>query len=181
MVTVTDMSRTGNGSRTLRRYDVRSEKGAWLGTFVIADDGYFSAVTDFGTYGYWWSSAGECFRSFLARIDDGYLLGKVSREEYDGAATLKEVKARIRELRRSGSLTKEQARYEWSLIEDRDELSSEVAFGMWYNDTEIDAYELACRSYPNEARNFATQVWPRFVMMLREELAAERAAVAGAA
>ena len=114
MVTVTDMSRTGNGSRTLRRYDVRSEKGAWLGTFVIADDGYFSAVTDFGTYGYWWSSAGECFRSFLAR-------------------------------------------------------------------TEIDAYELACRSYPNEARNFATQVWPRFVMMLREELAAERAAVAGAA
>ena len=56
---------TGNGSTTLRRYVVRLDKdapfmrkGAWLATIVIGDDGYFSTVSDYGNYAFYWSHAG---------------------------------------------------------------------------------------------------------------------------
>jgi hypothetical protein len=173
---------TGNGSKTLRRYRLTGERDEWLADVVIADDGYFSTVSDYGDYAYWWSSAGECFRSFLAQIDADYLLSKVSRREYDGEATESAVKRHIIKLRREGRLSREAARAEWGTLAENDHVSCRDSFTLWLhglNSTELDeAYFLGKQSYPTEARMFGERVLPVLQKVLREELAREKAQMA---
>jgi hypothetical protein len=169
--------RTGNGSKTLRRYNVRDDK-EWLGLFVIGDDGYFSTVSGYGNYAYFWSHAGEDFRRFLCDVDSCYLLGKLCgrRDEYDGKATVKAVKRHILEQRRSGGFDREEARKEWDILSEHSQLEAREWFGMWVGQTEIgDAPEFAVYEYPSDARWFAKRVMPAFQAMLRAELAAEKA------
>ena len=175
-----DENQTGRGSTTLRRYVVRNDKGRWVGTFIICDDGYFSTVSDYGSYAYYWSQAGECFRSFLCRIDSCYLLGKLSRRDwYDSAETLKDIKRHIVEARRSMNWTREKARKEWDLLAEHDDLFARENFSRWYEDTSIyDASEFYVSGFPPDARGFAREAWPHFVAALRAELDAERAALA---
>ncbi len=179
--------RTGNGSTTMRRYTVREPPreergtGAWIGTFVISDDGYFSTVSDYGNYAYYWSHAGSCFRSFLARLDSCYLLSKLcgSRQEYDGNATAKEVKRAIIDARRDGRMGRDEARDEWELIGEHSRLESREDFAFWWRDTKMpDPYEHAVYEYPSQARMFAERAWPAFAAALRAELAAEKATAA---
>lgn len=175
------MAHTGNGSTTLRRYTVRFPSGEWIGTFVIADDGYFSTVSDFGSYAHYWSNAGPCFRTALARLSPDYLLGKIARRDrYDGEATARDVRRHIKEHRREKNYSREQAREEWDLVEACDSLNSRESFVRWYDETKIgDASEFAVWDYPLQARTFAEKAWPFFAAALHAELAAERAAVPG--
>lgn len=175
--------RTGNGSKTIRRYDVRGNvhgHAEWIGTFVISDDGYFSTVSGWGNYAFYWSHAGQCFRSFLASIDTDYLLHKISRaNEYDGEATGNAVRRHILTSRREGSMDREDARREWDLFLDNERLESREHFAWWYTDTRIsDASEFAEHDFPSEAKHFANLAWPHFVAALRAELDAERTAPA---
>jgi len=171
---------TGNGSKQLRRYTVRTDKGTWLGTFVISDDGYFSTVSDYGNYAFFWSHAGDCFRSFLARLDADYLVGKIKPGYvYDGAETLKSVKRRICEERRSLDLTAEEAREEWDLLGEHNDLDESENFALWMNETKLeDIWELSSSKRDPEAMAFAEQVWPAFATVLRAEVTAEQSALA---
>jgi len=173
-------NRTGNGSTTLRRYTVRNPAGEWIGIFVISDDGYFSTVSDFGSYAHYWSNAGPCFRTALARLTPDYLLGKLSRRDwYDGEATARAVRRHIKEYRRERHITALFAREEWDLVEVCDSLDSRESFTRWYDETKInDASEFAEYDYPPQARAFGEKAWPHFVAVLRAELAAERASSA---
>ncbi len=166
---------TGNGSKQLRRYSVRGANGEWLATVVISDDGYFSTVSDYGNYAYYWGDAGECFRKFLSRLGPDYYLSKFGvRDEYDGGETLKAVKRSIIEQRRRGDLDREEAREEWDLLEENSWLDQRDNFVLWLQHTKLgDAYEYACSSISGEARGFAEHVWPAFAAMLRAELASE--------
>lgn len=169
------MSRTGNGSKTVRLYDVRGDRGQWLGRFIITDDGYFSTVSDYGNYAFWWSHAGSCFRRFLTNIDAGYLLGKISRSsEYDGDRTVKAARRHILEQRKEGGVTKEWAREEWDLINDHSSLDSRESFAMWWQNTKIDcAHEFSVFDFPGDAKAFATIAFPAFVKVLVAELERE--------
>ena len=52
----------------LRRYHFSSIQGEGWATFVIGSDGYFSAVSDYGNYSYYWPHHGcTDFRQFLVR------------------------------------------------------------------------------------------------------------------
>lgn len=172
-----------NRSKRLRRYSVANAKGHGLGIFVIADDGYFSAVSCFGGYAHYWDEgcfSGD-FREFLAQIDGEYLLEKVSRRsEYDGKATTALVKKHILEHRRGDLYGKEDARLEWNILVEAETggehgLASHRAFVEWLNGTELaDAAEFAVYDYPCDARNFASVVWPLFVDVLKAELKSDR-------
>ena len=168
--------RTGNGSKLLRRYRVSDDKGYYVGTFVIADDGYFSTVSEWGNYAYYWSHAGACFRSALANFDGDYVLNKIARRDvYDGEATGADVRRHILEYRRDGHMTKEEAREEWDLFIEHERLESRECFAWWYRDTKIgDASEFASHDYPSQAKWFSVKAWPHFVKALRAELAAEK-------
>ncbi len=167
---------TGNGSRQLRRYNVRSDRGRWLAEIVISDDGFFATVSDHGNYAYAWKHAEMEFRSFLVKLDADYLLGKLCgrRSEYVADSTLEYVKNAIVSHRRYGSFDKDEARKEWDLLAERNDLDAPEDFSAWLSDTSIvDAFEMAAYDYPRDARAFAGTAWPAFAAMLRAELAAE--------
>lgn len=166
---------TGNGSRALHRYDLRDEKGAWLGCVVISDDGFFSTVSDYGNYAYWWGGAGEEFRRFLCRLEPDYICGKLSsRHKYDGDATLRGVKRAIVAMRRRMDWTKGEAREEWDLLDEHSSLEGSEWFAIWTTHTKLgDAYEHATYVYPSDVRAFAERVWPALVKRLQAEMADE--------
>jgi len=154
---------------------VRGPAGEWLATVVISDDGYFSTVSDYGNYAFFWGDAGECFRKFLAQLGPDYYLPKFgAREEYDGKETLKAVKRAIREQRRVHEILREGAREEWDLLDAHSDLDERDNFILWLEETKLpEAYGYAQSSISGEARGFAEHVWPAFAAMLRTELAAE--------
>lgn len=171
---------TGNGSKTMRRYDLRAD-GRWLALVVITDDGYFSTVSDYGSYAYWWSSAGDDFRRFLIGRDDDYVVGKLAPGyEYHGDATLAAVKEAIIQVRRSGALTRDEARDEWELMDDHSEMQQHCDFAMWSATTAIESAHECYRSRRSpRAVAFYAKVWPALCVALRAELAAEACAIGG--
>lgn len=163
------MSQPDPVAPTLRRYSVRSEKGDWLADIVIGSDGWFGAVSDYGDYAYAWRGfAPSDFRTFLAGLNAGYLLSKLSSENtYDGEATEARVRAAV------GECEGEQAETERELLEGSSFYTS-LDFFLWFQETTIDdASGLAVYTYPSDAKLFVERVWPRFVEMLRAEMAAE--------
>lgn len=167
-------------TKETRRYDVRSEEGRWLGTFIVTHDGLVCCNTDYGSYSYWWHAFGDDIIAFLLQINTGYLLSKVSpRDEYDGDETEKAIKRLIIQARRDGDLSREDAREEWDLIGDTD-LERSEGFALWLRDTRLDSkhgfsdlWELARRGVNRQAAMFAERVWPRFCQMLRDEIQKE--------
>jgi len=158
---------------TLRRYEVRTEKGSWLADVVIGSDGWLGVVSDYGDYAYAWRSIGvPDFRTFLAGISPNSLLCKLStKSAFDAAATEARVKAAVAECEG------EQAEKEQELLEES-EFDAPESFAFWHRETSIDdTSSLAVYDYPGDAKRFAERVWPRFTAMLRAELAAEPAPV----
>lgn len=159
------------------RYDLPNVDRCGWAIVVICEDGYFSAVTDYGNYAYKWSSFGDCFRTFLVGLENGqrYISGKISRKEYNGEATCKDIKECILEMRRNGSFTEEEARKEWQLIAENNGLETEVDFTRFYDSTEIDdVNELYGESYNNDAIAFVKEILPRLVKTIRTELESEK-------
>lgn len=154
---------------TLRRYEVRTEKGSWLADIVVGSDGWLGIVSDYGDYAHSWKNFGDVdFRAFLAGLNTGYLLCKLStKSEYDAAATEARVKAAVAECEG------EPAEKERELLEES-EFDAPETFFLWHRETSIDDTSgLAAYDYPGDAKRFAEIVWPRFAAMLRAELAAE--------
>ncbi len=168
---------TGNGLKTLRRYDLRTEERAWLARVVISDDGYFSTVSDYGNYAFWWAHAEMEFRTFLCQLEPDYLCSKIAPGRvYYGHETEKNVRRAILDARRRMSISKEDAREEWDLVGEVD-LSAAEGFTLWYQDTKLpDAYELSSYGTEPQAVAFAERVWPALRAALQAEMAAERAA-----
>jgi hypothetical protein len=167
---------TGNGSKALRRYRLRTDQGRWVADVVISDDGYFSTVSDYGGYAHFWGDAGCEFRRFLCGLDADYLCGKLSRgREYDDEATLRAVKRAILDGRRGGRLSKDEARREWELLGKAGDLGTREEWAVWSQETKLeDAYEHWSERYPRELEAFARRAWPILCVALRAEIEAER-------
>jgi len=167
-------------SPTLRRYvlpSVNSLEG-W-GIFVIASDGYFSSVSDYGNYAFRWTAIGEGrdFREFLAQIGSDYLLGKISPgRTYDGDMTEKNVLALIQKQLEDGLIDDDDAEREKELLRDEDHLENVVNFHQWSEKTAIehDVSGIYETSHPSDVVAFCEKLLPRFQAALRAELAEER-------
>jgi hypothetical protein len=168
---------------TLRRYALPSINGEGWAVVVLGSDGYFSTVSDWGNYAYWWGSHGrEDFREFVIGLAGSidYAVGKLSpgRHTYDGPKTLASVKESICQLRRDGSLSREEARHEWDLLDRYDLEDSEGDLARWMDHTQlIEAWGYAVYSRDSNAVGYAKHVLPRLAEVLKAELEAERAAV----
>lgn len=62
---------------TAQSYTLRTQQGDWLGQVVITSDGMFSAVTDWGNFGYAWRSFGDDFKKFLLDLNVSYFATKM--------------------------------------------------------------------------------------------------------
>lgn len=175
---------------TIHQYRLRGERGQWVADVVMRSDGYFSTVSDYGNYAYWWGSPGMEFRRFVAKLEgqNDYVCSKLSRrgDWYDAAGTLKAIKQRILIYRRECSMTKADAAKEWETLaticnayphrEMRDVYEMDLhQFHQWYEQTGIgDAAEFARYDYRPEVRHFCERVMPLLAAAIREELAKEQ-------
>jgi hypothetical protein len=162
---------------TTWRYHLPSENGEGWAIVFLDSIGCFSALSDYGDYGYRWPIAGwgpGDFRTFLLQCDDDYVLHKIApRHQYDPDGTLKNVKRRILEVRRTRSRfwTKDRARQEWRLLYDFDNLGTEAEFARWLDNTDMEAaYECHAVRVSPRAVAFVQRVLPRLRTKLREEL-----------
>lgn len=158
------------------RYVLRSEsRNGWnegWAIFLLDSKGFFAVCSDYGDYVYHWGSIGPTdFRVFLCGLDRSYLIGKIApKKEYDAEATKDFVKETIISHRRDGTFTKEEAREEWDLMQECDFDD----FNDWLRQTQIsDAWEMAIYRHSRQALAFYDRVWPRFIALLKEDLASE--------
>jgi len=152
------------------------------GKFIIDSTGYFSCVSDYGNYAFWWTAHGEGdFRDFLTGVDAGYLMGKLSNgvRNFDLEETIRKMKEEAISNRRATvrgeayenyNVTKDELREVWDEIESA---SNE------YECTKIiddhyrcypDPCDILSFGYPHDLRAFATRLWPRFIEALKAEL-----------
>jgi hypothetical protein len=155
----------------IKRYDVRA-KSEWA-VVVVDSKGFLGIVSTYGNYAFHWTSFGEDFKAFLLKINEGYLVGKLTLgrpEEYDPRKTLKFVETHILENRRNRNYSKEKARKEWDLLEVWDDLEHEDDFKSWMGQTSIDdAYEFHCSVPCSQATMFADLLWPKFKEALQAD------------
>lgn len=179
-------------SVTTWRYVLPSlPKGEDSWSIVFVDStGCVAVLSDYGDWCYRWVTK-HCgfddFRKFLVQADWGYVAMKLGlgREDalrvYDGEATRKNIRRRIREARRDGSLSKKQARDEWELAGSDIEDNGLVGFHEWYQHTKFsDAYECAVYRMSHGLHHWVTVSFPRLKEVLRAELAAEKTSSEGA-
>jgi len=174
----------------LRRYVLPSIKGEGWAVFVIGSDGYFSGVTDYGNAARWWGHHGcKDFREFLLPVASewDYFMRKLfpDWEEYDGKATLVEVKKYILRRRWERHITYKAAREAWDeLIEEYESLEHEWMFTNWVLNARSKVIDYCERSEmrtgrPNCHRKaFVTKAMARLAEVLRKELEEENATAA---
>lgn len=165
----------------IRRYDLPNRKHEGWATIVLTEDGMFLAASDYGSYCYYWSHCGcRDFREFLCRhqytCEDGtpdhYMVSKLNpKTEYDGEATLREVRAHILRQRRRRRLDKRRALEEWQLLEDFDYLCGDLSFHEWCGSTRIDdPWEFSKHRYSASVMAFVSKTMPRLAAILKAEL-----------
>lgn len=156
--------------------------GAWgdgYAMIVLGDNGYFSAISDYGNYAYFWSHHGKKdFREFFSDRDEdwSYMLSKLCPKPwpYDGAESVKSIKERILSCRRERAWDAVRARTEWERITDCNVEESEFGFYEWCQSTTMeDASECGEHSAPSQAVHFCKVTLKRFAKVLRAELFAE--------
>lgn len=171
---VADLTQELIQGAVLWRYIVKPGPWGW-GIFLLDSTGMFAVVSDYGNYAFKWTDWGKRdFRLFLIGLDKSYLCGKLAMDrsrEYQGQRTLENIRDQIIQLRRDGSLTKEQARKEWELAKMVDSHYAED-FAEWLRETKLgsDSYELSVYDTPAQIRLFYDRVFTRLVEVIKEDL-----------
>ena len=163
---------------TTWRYSVPSEKGEGWAILFLDSVGCVAALSDWGDWAYRWNPRGyeegdgRDFRHFILSCDDDYLLRKLApTQEWDGDATLVNVKETIIGLRRAKEWTADEARGEWELLEHCEGMHSEYNFWDWSRDTELqDTHELPVFKYSMQAQLFLARCLPRLREAIKNDL-----------
>jgi hypothetical protein len=160
------------------RYYLPNVKGEGWAEIVLCSTGFFGAVSDYGNYAYCWPERyrGEpCMRRYILRVEADYVRAKIApRGEYDGAKTAREVRKHLLSLRREKVISREDARHEWDLVEQNNDLSSREDFAFWWRDTSLDcAGEFYEESPCVQVVAFCESVLPRLKAAIKAELDAE--------
>lgn len=189
-------------------YHVRSD-GEWATVVVkgwqgqgldgsLREVGEILVHSSYGSWGYQWGHLGEPFKQWLADLpayERSYVAGKFlgsAAYEFDGDATVALLCERLLEWRRSGDLSRDEARTIWDWIEDNAEeiVCSEADFfkamesaacGHAYGLDELsnaalkffdDAWDMPQRCLHRGFAGFWRCLWPPFQQALRTELEA---------
>lgn len=165
----------------LWRYVLKSERGEGWAIFVLGSDGYFSAVSDYGSYAFLWTHHDhKDFREFLLRADRDwdYFVNKLhhGKKHYDGEETKKFILQSLYD-RMDGIFNKQDLDREIDLLENEYDIEgSEHEFFNWCSrsDNPIDMpYEMHCECYPPDVMNFVKKAMLRLIPLLKKDLEAE--------
>ncbi|MCV2423376.1 hypothetical protein LNV47_22570 [Paucibacter sp. DJ4R-1] len=153
----------------------------------------------FGAWSYYWGAPGMPLKRFLIGLGFDYLFGKLmgqALEQYDGEASVTDLRQRVLSMRRRRSIDREVARWIWGEISDRIDTLERSVDGFvdaccsisqhardWYESrtvgqalTEIDElfdepwHQTKTRDNP-QAVGFWREIWPEFTAALKAEMA----------
>lgn len=150
---------------------------------MIREDGFFATVSDYGNYAYWWTATGkkDVREFFLRAEDDWHYFAKKLRPDtqLDQEASFDRVLQDIREERRRGDLTKEEARERYEHVKwfGRDDwegfLRDEDTNRYW-----DEVWDFTVRTLSADVVCYTQKILPKVAKLIEAELAAERASVA---
>lgn len=157
-----------------------------LGWFQVylGDKGQFTAISDYGNWGYVWTAVGgpkedpylERFLRFLVSCDSSYVMAKLGQGKdrvFDGENSYLGIKEAILEARREGYLDAEEARREWNFLEYATsvwDLNAEGWWYLWQEETELsDVHEYWVSTYPGELIGFVEEVFCKGVQPALKE------------
>lgn len=163
------------------RYDLHGNQQSNGGVFFIDSTGLCLAYSAYGAYGHRWTHPGCPIRRFIADLEPDYvyrklLLGRLRESEpFDGAATMRRVRAEIFEIGNPERRATEIDRisdYGTEFDDDRD-------FEYWFSGTTIDeAWNFRETRRDRECWAFCTKLMPRLQTRLRLALRKEAGAAA---
>lgn len=156
----------------LHTYKLESVKGSGWAWIVLSSTGYFSAVSDFGNFAFFWTHHGCAdFRQFIynAHKSWDYFCSKLSygpgdkTKEYDGPSTYAAIKEHILQYRRDGSWDSARAREEWDLLHgDAERVETEGSWDHWMRNSRIDdAWEYYHERWPGGLERFCKETLKR--------------------
>jgi hypothetical protein len=167
------------------RYTLKKVSGGsrWWADITISSDGFLNVQSDYGSYHYRWGSFGESFTEFLIGADASYICSKFSYDTpdvFDDHETMKRLKTDILEHRKSGVLSEKDARESYRLVEDIGGCSRETEYVAFISahpslvkvlyDDDYSLVPLA-KSTDHQLRAFMREVWPEFILVLRNDRA----------
>lgn len=171
------MSEGSTNGIVTRRYEIPSDKpGEGWGIFLIDDRGFFAVVSDWGNYAYMWTAPGQEFRKFLCQLNADYLCIKLAPQlVYDGEKTEQRIRRHILRCRRERRIDRETARREIDRLESLALYQHQCEYGRWLEQSELeDAFSvMSCFVRDPQTMQFCKRLYPRFVEVLRAELAQE--------
>lgn len=163
------------------RYRIPGEPGRDSGGVVILDStGYFSTVSDYGNYAFYWSAHGMSdFRQFVIGLEKSwdYAASKLGGHRlthiFDAEATAKALKKELLDLRRARYLGKETTETEWLYLKDLEE--GELSPEDWHRLTQVFHHDTGGAQYrmDRDLEAFCKKLLPRLAVLLRAELVAE--------
>lgn len=164
------------------RYSLKSIGHEGWAVFMVDAGGMLAACSDYGNYAYHWPRNGwgpGGFREFLVGVDGSYLLGKLSMGR-DKVIYEQETRAAIRryiaEAKRGKVISPATARSEVQLLKESD-LDSDVQLYRWIESSQLgqtmELREVIVRGPPRDLVQFVQRCWPRFVELLKADLAVE--------
>lgn len=162
------------------RYRIPGEPGNDNGGVVILDStGYFSAITDYGNYAFYWSAHGMAdFRQFVIGIEESwdYVAGKLGglrlTRVFDAEATALDLKRELLKWRRNEDVEKDEAREEWARLEELE--NGYLTADEWASQTIFENLSERCQyRMDGDLEAFCKKLMPRLANLLRAELTAE--------
>lgn len=137
--------------------------------------------SSFGSFGNTWTHCAEPFKQFLAGMGFDSFMKKcfgADLMEFDGHASVSEVKAELLRLRRGNELSAQAASEQWEVISQAEEIaeSSALAFhltlsGILGEETALGSAEhFVVQKVSSQARGFWDELWPHIKSQLEAEL-----------
>jgi|ERR1700722_4288153 len=166
----------------LKLYNIPNTRETAEGWAIIVIDtelGLFTTVSDWGNYGYLWSSPGKEFRAFLLGLNLDYVRSKLltsigvrSQHVFDGAATKKAIREAVEEKGPGWEW------YEWEIALLQSSMSEEGDYDAWQSETHLEEpWGFGVFVSNHQVTAFCENVFmTRFKDLLRAELEAEKQA-----
>lgn len=165
-------------------YIPNNDKHEGWGKFILDSTGYFSCVTDYGNYAFWWTHHGEDdFRKFFVGIGEDYLMGKLAmgKREFDLESSLEKMRRQAIEARRSTlrkrvtdpeiwGVSKAYLREAWEAMDQAGSERECINIVDEHYRCFPDTCELFTYGHPFELRAFCKRLLPRLVEEMKKDL-----------
>lgn len=178
-------------SKSVEVYRLRECKnGEWADIYIEENEngngGTLFIRSGYGSWDYYWGSAGSTLKEFICSISTDYLIGKLARkDEFDYDRWRKAAEDEVKAWYRDKQIDKDEKR---NLLEelielDKEGFQSSDALYVYMRENNLQLYQQFCdgpcfpegNDYPRGLLIFVENIWNPFIKELKKELSLQEA------